>query len=186
MLANNVINRIAFIALSEYAGFTGPLSKTIKAEIPNSSANHGIVGWKGLMAAVVWQAKQEAEAGDPNAHKWLKSEDCVNYCDALRYNNKLILSWSTRERKDKKMAILEDTQIIKRKVAERNGLPGIAIDWLRGDDESAIEEDAKKLVSFIRGEKSGIEQDVNEMTPEEIRTNANKLMKQKVNEWKRK
>ena len=55
--------------------------------------DYGLVGYKGLMAAVVYQAKIEAQRGDQEAINWLASDDCREYCQAIDFNHKCILIW---------------------------------------------------------------------------------------------
>ena len=77
---------------------------------------------------------------------------------------------------------IENSVEIKKKMATKYGLPGIAVDWLRGENEAEIEEDSKKLAKFM-----GIDdqpKSVDQMSPEEIRTIADKLLQQYVEEWK--
>ena len=62
------------------------------------------------------------------------------------------------------------------------GLPGIAIDMLRGETKEEIEEDAKRLARWM-----GVDQepmDVNKMSPADIRINAPELLKREVEKWK--
>jgi len=131
-------------------------------------------GWRGLMAAVVSRAWEEASAGDLDALGWLVGEDCFSYCMALGYDHNIIRSWvkKTRER-FRKM----DEKIIelRKKIAAKKGLPGIFAEWLRGEDEKSISEDAEKLIKFIRPGIVDLDNFMS-MTPAEIRANSKALL----------
>lgn len=153
-MTSQVINRFAFVALQEYGGFDEALSRTSEIEIPDSPADHGITGWAGVITGVLYQAKNEAEAGNLEAIEWLKSDDCYDYCMAINYNHNLVLAWLTRMgytdiEGDENMVSQKDTTKLKRKVANKKGLPGIAVDWLRGETEIELEADAEKLIRFL-------------------------------------
>ena len=80
------------------------------------------------------------------------------------------------------MSILEDAQKLKQDIAKTMGLPGIAIDMLRGETKEEIEEDAKRLAKWMGADPEPM--DVNKMTPAEIRQNAPELWKKEVERWK--
>ena len=62
--------------------------------------------------------------------------------------------------------------------ALKNNLPGIVIDWLRGETEAEIEADAQKLLRFMGLDTKP--KDINQMAPDEIRANAKELMRQET------
>ncbi len=183
----NVISSPFFvmIALFDNVFSSGATAKISRLEIPDSPADHGITGWKGIMAGVLWQAKHEAEIGDKDARAWLKSDDCADYCQAVNYNHNLVLDWEKKNIKNKKgsnMSILDENFKLKQKVAGTLGLPGIAIEWLRGDTEEEIKADAEKLVRFMNMEK--LPKSINEMTPSEVCANAKDLLKKENDAYK--
>jgi len=55
-----------------------------------------VLGWSGLMAAVINQAKIDAKRGDQEAIEWLKSDQCFDYCYALGFEHANILDWLKR------------------------------------------------------------------------------------------
>jgi len=59
--------------------------------------NNDLVGWGGLMAAVINQARLDAARGDQEAIEWLKSDQCFDYCYALGgFEHAHILTWLKR------------------------------------------------------------------------------------------
>lgn len=54
------------------------------------------LGWGGLMAAIVHQAKIDAARGDQEAIDWLKSDHCYDICYSLGFEHKNILDWLKR------------------------------------------------------------------------------------------
>lgn len=93
MLARQTINRFALLAMHEYSGFSEVLSRTSALEIPDSPADQGITGYAGIIAGVLWQARNEALAGESTAQEWLKSDDCADFCVAINYDHNLVLKW---------------------------------------------------------------------------------------------
>jgi len=63
---------------------------------PDLVKDHGLSGWPGVMAAVLYQAKIDALAGDQLVIDWLASDQCADYCLAIGFNHANILSWLTR------------------------------------------------------------------------------------------
>ena len=111
----------------------------------------GLVGFKGLMAAIVFQAWVEASGGDPEAMEWLAGDDCFNHCFVIGFNHAIIINWVKKTRKEwQKM----DNKVIelRQKIADQKGLPGIFAEWLRGENEAAIRKDAEKLIKWIKPE----------------------------------
>ena len=93
MLAGRTINKLAILALIDYTGFSEVLSRTSAIEIPDSPADHGITGWAGIMAGVLWQARYEALAGDRRATLWLMSDEAADFCKAIDFNHDLVIEW---------------------------------------------------------------------------------------------
>lgn len=106
---------------------------------------------------------------------------------ALKEQNK----WQELYQQKEKEAAEREKEIIKLKVARRKDLPGDLVDRLVGETEQELEADADKLLEYVKtGEppgtpprKKGGQPDVLDfktMTPEEIRKNAEKLLKQGI------
>ena len=93
MLVSQTFKGFAILAMLEYSGFTGVLSRTSVLEIPDSPADQGITGYAGVMAGVLWQARNEALAGDNSAREWLESDDCADFCVAVGFDHNLVLQW---------------------------------------------------------------------------------------------
>ena len=60
--------------------------------------NKDPVGFTGLMAAVLKQARIDALAGDQEAIDWLAGDLCFDMCFALRFNHKNVIAWLQKER----------------------------------------------------------------------------------------
>ena len=72
------------------------------------------------------------------------------------------------------MSVLENALEIKKNVAAKYELPGIVMEWLRGESEQEIEEDAKRFAKLM-----GIDikpMDVSKATPGEVRANAKEIL----------
>ena len=54
------------------------------------------LGWSGLMAAVINQAKIDAARGDQEAIDWLQSDQCFDFCVGLGFEHANILDWLKR------------------------------------------------------------------------------------------
>lgn len=80
------------------------------------------------------------------------------------------------------MALISDAIKLKQAAAAKHKLPGIAVDWMRGESEAEIEEDAARLAKFMGAEDQP--KSLDQMTPEEIRTVADKLIQRWAEEWK--
>lgn len=59
--------------------------------------NNDLVGWSGLMVAVIHQAKIDAIRGEQTAAQWLASDQCFDYCYALGFEHENILAWLEAE-----------------------------------------------------------------------------------------
>jgi len=55
-----------------------------------------VLGWRGLMLAVINQAKIDASKGDQEAIEWLKSDQCYDICYSLGFEHANILDWLKR------------------------------------------------------------------------------------------
>jgi hypothetical protein len=55
-----------------------------------------VLGWSGLMLAVINQAKIDASKGDQEAIEWLKSDQCYDICYSLGFEHANILDWLKR------------------------------------------------------------------------------------------
>jgi len=55
-----------------------------------------VLGWSGLMAAVINQAKIDAKRGDQEAIEWLQSDRCFDFCVGLGFEHANILDWLKR------------------------------------------------------------------------------------------
>jgi hypothetical protein len=104
---------------------------------------------------------------------------------ALKEQNKWKELFEAKERE----AAEREKEIIKLRVAQKKGLPADLVDRLVGETEQELEADADKLLEFVKpGEPPGTPPrkkggqpdvlDIKSMTPEEIRKNADKLLKQ--------
>jgi len=60
--------------------------------------DYPVVGFTGLMAAIIAQAGLDVLSGDLEAAEWLKSDQCFDYCYALGYEHKHILDWLKRRK----------------------------------------------------------------------------------------
>ncbi len=88
----------------------------------------------------------------------------------------------------------KDGELLRLRVAQKKGLPADLIDRLKGETEQELEADADKLLAFIDTSKSpgnpprrpgGDPKLLNtkDMTPDEIRKNADKLLEQAAAEF---
>jgi len=59
--------------------------------------NNAPVGYTGLMAAIISQAKIDALAGDQEAIEWLQSDLCFDCCFALNFNHENVIAWIAKE-----------------------------------------------------------------------------------------
>lgn len=57
-----------------------------------------LVGFRGLMAAVLLQAQIDAEGGDNDALNWLLSDLTDDYCIALGFNARIIPAWILKKK----------------------------------------------------------------------------------------
>jgi hypothetical protein len=148
-------------------------------------ADQALSGYRGLMAAVVYQAKQDAERGNAAALSWLNSDHCADYCIALGVDHKAIIKWVDRKRAkvERLQKMADQVEKLKNKIAEDHGLPGVFTEWLRGETEAEITADAERLIKFIRPE--AVVLNIQDMTPQEIRENKDKLLKQMADENKK-
>lgn len=55
---------------------------------------YGLVGYKGLMAAVIYQAQVDAKGGNMAAVDWLISDEAAEYCQAIQFNHAIVMSWT--------------------------------------------------------------------------------------------
>jgi hypothetical protein len=85
------------------------------------------------------------------ALEWLGSEDCETYCISVNFNHNIIINWVEKTRKEWQRM---DNKVIelRQKIANQKGLPGIFAEWLRGENEAAIRQDAEKLIKWIKPE----------------------------------
>jgi len=60
--------------------------------------NKDPVGFTGLMAAILEQARVDALAGDLEAIEWLAGDLCFDMCYALRFNHNNVIAWLENER----------------------------------------------------------------------------------------
>ena len=151
-------------------------------------ADQALDGYRGLMAAVVFQAKEEAEHGSLEALSWLNSDHCADYCIALGVDHKAIIKWVDRKRAkvERLYKMSEKVAELKARIAHEKKLPGVFTEWLRGETEEEIREDADRLIKFVRPDAVvfGVS-DIKDMTPEELRKNRTSLFKQMDKEVKR-
>ena len=107
----------------------------------------GLVGFKGLMTAILYQAWEDANNGDPEALDWLETE-AADYCISVNFNHNIILNWVNEKRKE---WLKMDNKVfeMKRRLCDRLGLPLMVADMLRGETTEAIKEDAEKLIKLI-------------------------------------
>ena len=70
--------------------------------IPDLVADHGLTGWPGVMAAVIYQAKIDAKTGDIEAANWLAGDQCADYCYALGFDHAGIKAWVNEQKGIKK------------------------------------------------------------------------------------
>lgn len=88
----------------------------------------------------------------------------------------------------------KESELLRLRVAQKKGLPADLVDRLKGETEQELEADADKLLTFVDTSKSpgnpprkpgGSPTILNaaDMTPEEIRKNADKLMEQVAAEF---
>jgi len=61
-----------------------------------NSDDFAVLGWVGLMLAVINQAKIDASRGDQEAIEWLKSDQCYDICYSLGFEHANILRWLKR------------------------------------------------------------------------------------------
>ena len=104
--------------------------------------------------------------------------------DALKEQNK----WKELFEKRDAEAKVKETENLRLRVATKKGLPADLIDRLKGETEQELEADAEKLLEFVKPGSPGnpphnrgggtTRLDINSMTPEEIRKNANALIEQ--------
>jgi len=77
----------------ELPGWFDPAVWLCADRIKDLVADYGLTGYAGLMAGVIWQARADALAGDQEAIDWLRSADCLDYCQAVGFNSAIIRSW---------------------------------------------------------------------------------------------
>ena len=88
----------------------------------------------------------------------------------------------------------KDSELLRLRVAQKKGLPAELIDRLKGETEQELEADADKLLAFVDTSKSlghpprklgggPTLLNVKDMTPEEIRKNADELLEQAAAEF---
>jgi len=70
--------------------------------IPDLVADYGLTGYAGVMAAVIYQAKIDAKAGNQTAINWLANDQCVDYCLAIGFNHAGIKAWVNEQKGIKK------------------------------------------------------------------------------------
>ena len=96
------MNGFALIAMQEYQGFNEVMSRIAAVDIPDQPADNGITGWPGIITGVLYQARQEAWEGDISADKWLKSDDCREFCVAIGFNHNIVLDWVKKPHRRRK------------------------------------------------------------------------------------
>jgi len=62
-------------------------------KIPDLVKDHGLYGWRGIMAAVIYQARIDAETGDQTAIDWLIGDQCFDFCFVLDFDHANIRAW---------------------------------------------------------------------------------------------
>ena len=75
-------------------GLPGRIALVCKSKIKNNL----LVGYRGLMAAIINQARIDAEAGDQEAMDWLIDDQCFDYCFALGFDHANIMAWISEQK----------------------------------------------------------------------------------------
>ena len=65
--------------------------------LKDKANNKDPVGFTGLIAAVLKQARLDAMAGDQEAIEWLAGDLCFDMCFALRFNHNNVIAWLEKE-----------------------------------------------------------------------------------------
>ena len=78
--------------------FPGIYNPGIASLIKDKVNNKDPVGFTGLMAAIINQARIDALAGDLEAIEWLAGDMAFDLCYALRFNHNNVIAWLENER----------------------------------------------------------------------------------------
>jgi hypothetical protein len=62
----------------------------------------GLVGYPGIIAAVLLQAQLDAEGGDTDALNWLLSDLADDFCIAVGFNARIIPAWILKKKLHRK------------------------------------------------------------------------------------